>query len=226
MRRNKTNKHDVEATDYTWKCSGLIEHGISYCESPLVYESDLDEIFHKIINRIVDERETIIKHLTELYIDSANKKNYDLEIKKLEEKKKDINTKKNKILDYLINETLTPEEYKRRSNELDEEIRGIDTKILNLKSEKIYEKKIIDRFKEIGKRIEEEIESEDSFSKLVQLLIERIDVHKIDGDRRKLQLDIYANVLGKKFTVYNKTVLNDDENSLCSHKENYDNTSY
>ena len=95
-----------------------------------------------------------------------------------------------------------------------------------MKSEKIYEKKIIDRFKEIGKRIEEEIESEDSFSKLVQLLIERIDVHKIDGDRRKLQLDIYANVLGKKFTVYNMTVLNDDENSLCSHKENYDNTSY
>ena len=101
-----------------------------------------------------------------------------------------------------------------------------DVKILNLKSEKIYEKKIIDRFKEIGKRIEEEIESEDSFSKLVQLLIERVDVHKIDGDRRKLQLDIYANVLGKKFTVYNKTVLNGNENPLCSHKENYVVNSY
>ena len=76
------------------------------------------------------------------------------------------------------------------------------------------------------KRIEEEIESEDSFSKLVQLLIERVDVHKIDGDRRKLQLDIYANVLGKKFTVYNKTVLNGNENPLCSHKENYVVNSY
>ena len=226
MRRNKTNKHDEEATDYTWKCSGLIEHGVSFCESPLLYESDLDEIFHKIIDKIVDEKDSIIKHLTELYIDSTNKKNYDLDIKKLEEKKVEINLKKNKILDYLINETLTTEEYKRRSNELDEEIKEIDVKILNLKSEKIYEKKIIDRFKEIGKRIEEEIESEDSFSKLVQLLIERVDVHKIDGDRRKLQLDIYANVLGKKITVYNKTVLNGNENPLCSHKENYVVNSY
>ena len=226
MRRTKTNKHDDEATDYTWKCSGLIEHGISFCESALLYESDLDEIFHKVIDKIIDEKDSIIKHLTELYIDSANKKNYDLEIKKLEEKKDEINLKKNKIIDFLINETLTTEEYKRRSNALDEEIKEIDTKILNLKSEKIYEKKIIDRFKEIGKRIEEEIESEDSFSKLVQLLIERVDVHKIDGDRRKLQLDIYANVLGKKFTVYNKTVLNEDENPLCSHKENDEYASY
>jgi hypothetical protein len=209
MRRNKTNKHDLKATDYTWKCSGLIEHGLSFCESALVYESDLDEIFHKIIDKIVTEKEEIIKHLTELYIDSANKKNYELEIKKQEDKKNDINIKKNKLLDYLISETVSTEEYKRRNKELEQEIIDIDRKIISLKSEKIYEKQLLERFKEIGQKIEEEIDSQDSFTKLVQLLIERIDVHKIDADRRKLQLDIYTNVLEKKFTVYNKTVLND-----------------
>jgi DNA invertase Pin-like site-specific DNA recombinase len=209
MRRNKTNKHDLKATDYTWKCSGLIEHGLSFCESALVYESDLDEIFHKIIDKIVTEKEEIIKHLTELYIDSANKKNYELEIKKQEDKKNDINLKKNKLLDYLISEIVSIEEYKRRNKELEQEIIDIDRKIISLKNEKIYEKKLLERFKEIGQKIEEEIDSQDSFTKLVQLLIERIDVHKIDADRRKLQLDIYTNVLEKKFTVYNKTVLND-----------------
>lgn len=220
MRRNRTNKNDKETSDYTWKCSGLVEHGLSFCESPLLYESDLDEIFHKIIDKIVAEKDEIIKHLSELYLDSLNKKNYDLEIQKQEEKKNDINIKKNKLLDFLISETISAEEYKRRNAELEREIEDIDKKILTLKSEKVFEKQIENRFKEINQTISEEIKSKETFSKLVQLLIERVDVHKIDGDRRKLQLDIYANVLGKKFTVYDKTVLNDLENPLCSHKQN------
>ena len=42
-----------------------------------------------------------------------------------------------------------------------------------------------------------EIESEESFQKLEQLLIEKIVVFKFDVDRRKIKLDIYANALGK-----------------------------
>ena len=61
----------------------------------------------------------------------------------------------------------------------------------------------------------------------MQLLIERVVVSKIDGDRRKVKLDIYANVVGKKITVYDKTVLDDSDSSLCSHKQNNDsNTCY
>ena len=57
---------------------------------------------------------------------------------------------------------------------------------------------------------------------LVQLLIERVVVSKIDGDRRKIKLDIYANVVGKKLTIYDKTVLDESDSSPCSHKEDYD----
>ena len=57
---------------------------------------------------------------------------------------------------------------------------------------------------------------------LVQLLIERVVVSKIDGDRRKIKLDIYANVVGKKLTIYDKTVLDESDSSPCSHKENND----
>ena len=105
---------------------------------------------------------------------------------------------------------------------LELEITNLKNKIIKLKSDELYEKQLRDKYKEIDEQINKEIESEESFSKLVQLLIERVVVHKIDGDRYKVKLDIYANIVGKKLTVYNKTVLNETDSSLYSHKENND----
>ena len=206
----------------TWKCGEMLRHGLVGCKSPILYETELDEIFHKVIDKLIEDRTNIIKHLSELYKEASNTKNYEYEIEKVYKQIEDINFKKNRLLDFLINETISKEEYKRRNNELELEITNLNNKIIKLKSDELYEKQLRDKYKEIDKQINKEIESEESFSKLVQLLIERVVVHKIDGDRRKVKLDIYANIVGKKLTVYNKTVLNETDSSLCSHKENYD----
>ena len=206
----------------TWKCGEMLRHGLAGCKSPILYETELDEIFHKVIDKLIEDRSNIIKHLSELYKEASNTKNYEYEIEKVYKQIEDINFKKNRLLDFLINETISKEEYKRRNNELELEITNLNNKIIKLKSDELYEKQLRDKYKEIDEQINKEIESEESFSKLVQLLIERVVVHKIDGDRRKVKLDIYANIVGKKLTVYNKTVLNETDSSLCSHKEDYD----
>ena len=206
----------------TWKCGEMLRHGLAGCKSPILYETELDEIFHKVIDKLIEDRTNIIKHLSELYKEASNTKNYEYEIEKVYKQIEDINFKKNRLLDFLINETISKEEYKRRNNELELEITNLNNKIIKLKSDELYEKQLRDKYKEIDEQINKEIESEESFSKLVQLLIERVVVHKIDGDRHKVKLDIYANIVGKKLTVYNKTVLNEINSSLCSHKENND----
>ena len=101
-------------------------------------------------------------------------------------------------------------------------MRNLKNKIIKLKSDELYEKQLREKYKEIDEKINNEVDSEESFQRLVQLLIERVVVSKIDGDRRKIKLDIYANVVGKKLTVYNKTVLDESDSSPCSHKENND----
>lgn len=206
----------------TWKCGEMLRHGLAGCKSPIIYEKELDEIFHKVIDKLIENRSNIIKHLSELYKEASNTKNYEYEIEKVYKQIEDINFKKNRLLDFLINETISKEEYKRRNNELELEITNLKNKIIKLKSDELYEKQLKDKYKEIDEQINKEIESKESFSKLVQLLIERVVIHKIDGDRYKVKLDIYANIVGKKLTVYNKTVLNETDSSLCSHKENYD----
>ena len=206
----------------SWKCGEMLRHGLSACESPILYEHELDEIFHKVIDKLIEDRQKIIKHLSDLYKEANNSKNYEYEIKKIYKQIDDINLKKNKLLDFLINEVVSKEEYKRRNNELEQDIENLNNKIIKLKSDELYEKQLREKYEEIDDKINNEIDSEESFKKLVQLLIERVVVSKIDGDRRKVKLDIYANVVGKKITVYDKTVLDDSDSSLCSHKQNND----
>lgn len=206
----------------SWKCGEMLRHGLSACESPILYESELDDIFHKVIDKLIEDRSKIIKHLSELYREANNSKNYEYEIKKVYKQIDDINLKKNKLLDFLIGEVVSKEEYKRRNEELEQEIENLKNKIIKLKSDELYERQLREKYKEIDEKINNEVDSEESFQRLVQLLIERVVVSKIDGDRRKIKLDIYANVVGKKLTVYNKTVLDESDSSPCSHKENND----
>lgn len=206
----------------SWKCGEMLRHGLSACESPILYESELDDIFHKVIDKLIEDRSKIIKHLSELYREANNSKNYEYEIKKVYKQIDDINLKKNKLLDFLIGEVVSKEEYKRRNGELEQEIENLKNKIIKLKSDELYEKQLREKYKEIDEKINNEVDSEESFQMLVQLLIERVVVYKIDGDRRKIKLDIYANVVGKKLTIYDKTVLDESDSSPCSHKEDYD----
>lgn len=206
----------------SWKCGEMLRHGLSACESPILYESELDDIFHKVIDKLIEDRSKIIKHLSELYREANNSKNYEYEIKKVYKQIDDINLKKNKLLDFLIGEVVSKEEYKRRNGELEQEIENLKNKIIKLKSDELYEKQLREKYKEIDEKINNEVDSEESFQMLVQLLIERVVVSKIDGDRRKIKLDIYANVVGKKLTIYDKTVLDESDSSPCSHKEDND----
>lgn len=206
----------------SWKCGEMLRHGLSACESPILYESELDDIFHKVIDKLIEDRSKIIKHLSELYRETNNSKNYEYEIKKVYKQIDDINLKKNKLLDFLIGEVVSKEEYKRINGELEQEIENLKNKIIKLKGDELYEKQLREKYKEIDEKINNEVDSEESFQRLVQLLIERVVVSKIDGDRRKIKLDIYANVVGKKLTVYDKTVLDESDSSPCSHKENHD----
>lgn len=66
-----------------WKCGGMLNHGKKFCESPILYEKELDEIFHKVIDRLISDRKGIIEHLAKLYQEVSSTRDYDYEVKKL-----------------------------------------------------------------------------------------------------------------------------------------------
>ena len=50
--------------------------------------------------------------------------------------------KKNKLLDFLMEEVVSREEYQRRNTELEQEIENLNNKIIKLKSDELYEKQL------------------------------------------------------------------------------------
>ena len=56
----------------SWKCGEMIRHGLSACESPILYESELDDIFHKVIAKLIEDKSKIIS-LIEEYQENKNK---------------------------------------------------------------------------------------------------------------------------------------------------------
>ena len=202
------------------KCTKI--HGKKYCESPILHEEDLDKIFHEVIDILIRDRKQIINHLTNLYKETAKDKDYDLEVKKINKKIDEITLKKNKLLDLLIEGVIPKTEYHRRNEEFEEQIINYDNDIIKLKTEEKYDKEIKKKYDKIEKIISKEIDSKESFTKLVQLLIEKVVVNKIDGDRYKIKLDIYANILGRKLTYYNNELSDGENLSQCSQNQNND----
>ena len=114
----------------TWKCGEMIRHGLPGCKSPIIYERELDDIFHNVIDKLIRDKSKIIKHLSELCKEANNRKNYEYEIKKVYNQIDEINLKKNKLLDFLISEVVSKEEYQRRNAELENEIENLNNKII------------------------------------------------------------------------------------------------
>ncbi len=211
---------DSRSKRHIWICDVLHRNGVKGCKSAILYEEELDIIFKKIIDSILSERKDIIEHLYKLYIDNCDSKDYDQEKFKLEKKDKEIISKKNKMIDLLINETISKEDYQRRIKELDEELKNNNRKhddlIIEQKTDELMKKK----YKDLQKTIKDNLNTEKSFSELFRLLVDRVVVNKIDGDRHNVKLDIYVNVLNEKISVCNQTFLKDELHPLCSHEEN------
>ena len=216
---------DSRSHRHIWICDLLHRNGVKACKSAILYEEELDIIFKKIIDSILSERKDITEHLYKLYIDNCNSKDYGQEKQKIEKKNKEVIVKKNKIMDLLINETISKEDYQRRIRELDEDLDNNNKKLEDLVVQQKTEELMKCKYKDLQKKIKDNMNTEKSFSELFRLLVDRIVVNKIDGDRHNVKLDIYVNILNEKISVCNKTFLKDNLHPLCSHEENYNNCS-
>lgn len=210
---------DHRSKRHVWICDVLHRNGVNACPSAILYEEELDIIFKKIINKIIEDRKDIIEHLYELYLESFESVNYKNEIDRIEKKIDDIILKKNRILDLLINETISKEDYQRRIKELDQDIERNNVEIEKLLHDEQVEIKIKKKYKNLKKEIENELNSEESYPELFRLFVDKVIVHKINGDRHNVNLEIYINVLNEKLIINNKKFINEEFHPLCSHKE-------
>ena len=193
---NKNNKLKPR-----WACCNYIKYRLNVCKSPIIYECDLDNIFINILKKLFNLND-IIKTLADYYINCKNNIEYDTVISNIENDIKKINLKKEKILDLLINNIITNNEYKEKNNNYNNDISILKKKIDILKEEK--NKKSITPQKLINE-VKEKLEYKDILADFINTFLEKVIVYKNNDDRKDLTLEIYMNIGNIKNTVIYKT---------------------
>ena len=183
-----------------WACSEYITHGLKGCESPIIEENELIEILKVVLDKFLQNKEEIIEDLLNKYRKFNETKDFKLEISKIEDNIKEVQAKKDKLLELTIKNLLSDEEFYKRNEELNKEIVEYNKKIYNLKEEKESITTIEDSMKQIKKTLEKEINIDENIEDLIKLLVDKIYVSKIDNNRKHIKLEIYFKI-GEPITL-------------------------
>lgn len=217
-----------------WACSRYITYGLKECESPIIQESELIEILKVVLNKFLSNKEEIIEDLMNKYRKYNFTKDFEMEISNIESNINVIQSKKDKLLELTIKNLLSDEEFYKRNEELNKEIEKQQEKIKGLKEEKENLSSIEDNMKQIKGALEKEIKIDENIEDLIKLLVDKIYVSKVNGDRKHIKLEIYFKI-GEPITLegnlnkqkkqeyiisHQKYLSNDNTNNNSTIKEN------
>lgn len=181
----------------TWSCGLYLQYRLSSCNSPIIAEKDLYNIFLKIMDTIIPEKNHIIDNMLRLYesIDTSNE--YDIELEEIKKQLKTIEDKKTLALDLVFSGELRKEELRVQFQKYENDIKD-----LNKKKSKVLEQMSIlsqsqNNIEKITKSIQEEI-SGGSLEEFIRKFVDEVIVSKIGDDRHNIKLDIFLNLLGEE----------------------------
>jgi len=179
----------------TWSCGLYLKYRLESCNSPIIAEKDLYNIFSKIMDTFIPEKKRVIDSMLKLYegIDNANE--CDKELENIERKLKLVEEKKMMTLDLVFSGTLKTDELKVQFEKFETEILDLNkkkSKVLEQINVQIQNQDSIERIK---MSIEEEVYGE-SIEEFIRKFVDEIIVSKIDGDRYNIKLDIFLNLSG------------------------------
>lgn len=205
-----------------WACSRYITYGLKECESPIIQETELVEILKVVLNKFLSNKEEIIEDLLSKYKKYNFTKDFEMEISNIKSNIKVIQAKKDKLLELTIKNLLSDQEFYKRNEELNQEMRREQEKIKDLKEEKENLSSIEDNMKQIKGALEKEIETNENIEDLIKLLVDKIYVSKVNGDRKHIKLEIYFKI-GEPITLEGNLrkqekqeyIINDEKYLLC-----------
>lgn len=176
-----------------WICNTYKREGVSKCQSPNLNEKYLDEIFIHIITSLFSNKNNYRKTILEEYehiIKHINKDTYNND---LNNNLKILNNQKDKLLDLSLKNMITDEEFKKKNNELNNELKKLKEAVSKQTKDETFSQYITNRLNRINNTLKSKLNIKENLAFLVQLLIKKVEIEKINNDRKKVKLTIYFN---------------------------------
>ena len=190
-----------------WECQVYRKESLKGCSNPRVFEFELDKVFKDMFNKLFKRRNIIFNEILSEYKNYLETNNSKSDIKSLESKISVLNNKKDKLLELVMEECLSKEDYKKQIDLINEDLNTYHNKINELKNNKKDKNYIENKINEIKNALEKCLENNECYSDIFNELIDKIIVHKQNDKQIKLDIFIktgesintFSDNLGKKF---------------------------
>ena len=160
-----------------------------------------------MLNKLFKRRNNIFDEILNECKNYLETNNNEIEIKSLESKIIVLNNKKDKLLELVMEEYLSKDDYKKQIDLINEDLTIYQIKINELKNNKEDKNYIENKIEKLRNALEKCLEDDKCYSDVFNELIDKIIVHKQSD--RGIKLDIFIKTgestntlsdnLGKKF---------------------------
>lgn len=210
-----------------WECQVYRKESLKGCSNPRVFEIELDEVFKDMFNKLLKKRNTIFDEIINECKNYLETNNSESDIKSLESKILVLNNKKGKLLELVMEEYLSKEDYKKQINLINKDLSICQSKMKELKNNKKDKNYIENKINEIKNALEKCLEDTECYSDVFNELIDKIIVHKQNDKQIKLDIFIktgesintFSDNLGKKFHLLDSYTAS--SGCICRYQRRY-----
>jgi len=180
-----------------WNCKIYRLKGkVDGCDSPTLYTTELQQILSEIYKTIYDGRDQVINGLMEIYSEVGGEKHdYGRDIAAKQAELDKVNRNKDQLLDLMMEGLINKQDFKRRNDLLNEDVERIDSEIKAIEGDMKLQSQNKMELHNLKEVLEEEFDKGDDFTtELNQILLDKIIVHKVGGDKNHVKLEIRLNL--------------------------------
>ena len=182
-----------------WECQVYRKESLKGCSNPRVFESELDIVFKDILGKLFKRRKHIFDEILNECKNYLETNNNESEIKNIKSKILMFNNKKNKLLELVMEEYLSKEDYKKQIDLINEEITTYQAKLNGLQNNKQDKNYIENKINELKEMLDNCLTDDECFSDVFNELIDRVYVYK--EENKKIKLDIYIKT-GESINIF------------------------
>lgn len=187
-------RRQCKASDeITWTCAMYLKNGMKACASPNIRESEIYSIFDDIIKESSIKVDNVSNILSDLYKNNKNNIGYEEEMKKYNKEKEKVLQKKDKLLELNIDGNISNAEFSEQNNRCNAELQSIEEKIVLAERKKKNFLSIEKTNAKLEKILKQKVKSITTKDKIIDLLLDKIVVSKINNDRNYIELNIFLN---------------------------------
>ena len=179
------------ANNPVWACRTYKVDGVSKCASPNIKESYLDKVFTDLFSNFIKNKKQYIKLVLSEYKNIIENYSSDFDISEVNGKIINIEKQKDKLLDLSIKGMIDDFEFKKRNDKFNVELFNLQKQLDDHSQSDMEEDRLKRKLETIENCLNTKLDIKENLAYLINLLVEKVEVEKINGDRKNIRLKVY-----------------------------------